>query len=106
MLVYRTAVDYKLENKKFRVKGEKRSFCDYCGRQLEWSENVPILSWLVQKGKTKCCSKKLPISYPIVELLMGILFLALNFKYNIFSNFLISFELLNSTITFDLLYIF
>jgi len=75
MLVYRTAVDYKLEKKKFKVKGEKRSFCDYCGRQLEWSENVPILSWLIQKGKTRCCGKKLPVSYPIVELLMGILFL-------------------------------
>ena len=98
MLVYRTAVDYKLENPpspRLR-KGEKRSFCDYCGRQLEWFENVPILSWLIQKGKTRCCGKKLPISYPIVELLMGILFLALNFKYNIFSNFLISFGLLNS----------
>ncbi|MDD2225101.1 MAG: prepilin peptidase [Candidatus Shapirobacteria bacterium] len=75
MLVYRTAVDYKLENKKFKVKGEKRSFCDYCGRQLKWYENIPVFSWLILKGKTKCCHKKLPLSYPVVELVMGFLFL-------------------------------
>lgn len=96
MLVYRTAVNYKLENKKFKVNGEKRSFCDYCGKQLNWFENIPILSWLVLKGKTKCCHKKLPLSYPVVELLMGLLFLFLNFKYNLFSDFFISFGLLNS----------
>lgn len=75
MLVYRTAVDYKLENKKFKVKGEKRSFCDYCGRRLKWYENIPVISWVVQCGKTRCCHKRLPLSYPIVELLTGFLFL-------------------------------
>jgi len=79
MLVYRTAVDYKLENKKFKVKGEKRSFCDYCGRQLKWYENIPVFSWLFLRGKTKCCHKKLPLSYPVVELMMAILFVVFVF---------------------------
>ena len=96
MLVYRTAVNYKLENKKFKVKGEKRSFCDFCGRSLKWYENIPIFSWLLQKGKTRCCHKKLPVFYPVVELVMGVLFLILNSKYNLFSDFFVSFGLLNS----------
>lgn len=75
MLVYRVAIKYEIEDKKFKVKDEKRSFCDYCGRQLKWYENVPVFSWLIQKGKTRCCYKKLPISYPVVELSVGILFL-------------------------------
>jgi prepilin signal peptidase PulO-like enzyme (type II secretory pathway) len=95
MLVYRIAVSYKLEDKKFKVKGQKRSFCDYCGKQLRWYENVPLFSWLVLRGKTRCCHKKLPVSYPVVEVLMGILFIILNFKYNLFFDFLTSFELVS-----------
>ena len=90
MLVYRTAVNYKILKIKradTRVSpyiNEKRSFCDYCGRQLNWYENVPVISWLILKGKTKCCYKKLPLSYPVVELVMGILFVLffLVFRFN------------------------
>ncbi len=77
MLVYRTAVRYEIFNSKFEIlkNKEKRSFCDYCGKQLNWYENIPVFSWLIQKGKTSCCHKKLPVSYPVVELLTGFLFL-------------------------------
>ena len=77
MLVYRTALRYKLTKSQFLISNDKknRSFCDYCGKQLKWYENIPVFSWLVLKGKTRCCSKKLPVAYPIVELLMGVLFL-------------------------------
>jgi prepilin signal peptidase PulO-like enzyme (type II secretory pathway) len=75
MLVYRTAKQYGiLKNKKVDIKSN-RSFCDYCGNQLSWYENIPVLSWLIQMGKTRCCQKKLPVSYPVVEIMMGILFL-------------------------------
>lgn len=74
MLIYRTAVRYKLRKPKFLISNDKRSFCDFCGRQLKWYENIPVFSWVIQKGKTRCCEKKLPLTYPIVELLMGILF--------------------------------
>ena len=81
MLVYRTAVRYKLiNNYKLRINNKSRSFCDYCGKQLNWYENIPVFSWLVLKGKTKCCHKKLPIAYPIVELMTGLL-LILNFQF-------------------------
>ena len=91
MLVYRTAKKYKILKIKradtsVRPYNESRSYCDYCGRQLKWFENIPVFSWLFLKGKTKCCKKKLPVSYPVVELLMGILFLIYSFKFNIFEN--------------------
>jgi len=90
MLVYRTAERYELKvcqvYKVHQVKNKSRSFCDYCGRQLKWYENIPVFSWLILKGRTKCCHKKLPLSYPIVEMLMGILFLIYYFKFNIFEN--------------------
>lgn len=77
MLVYRTAVRYKLEKSKIlnSKKNKNRSFCDFCGKQLHWYENVPVVSWLALGGKSGCCHKKLPPAYPVVELGMGILFL-------------------------------
>lgn len=73
MLVYRTAVKYGLHKVK---KGflKERSVCDFCGKQLHWYENIPICSWILLGGRTKCCHKKLPILYPIVELATGIIF--------------------------------
>ncbi len=84
MLVYRTAVEYELIKSKGIKKNEEkgflrslngRSFCDNCGQQLHWYENVPVMSWVLQQGKSKCCRKKLSVLYPIVEMMMGILFL-------------------------------
>lgn len=82
MVIYRMAVNYKLESKKFEVKSENRSFCDCCGRQLRWFENIPMVSWLVQGGKTRCCGEKLPLSYPVVEIIMGLSFL-INYQLTI-----------------------
>ncbi|HNY04660.1 MAG TPA: prepilin peptidase [Candidatus Woesebacteria bacterium] len=58
-----------------------RSFCDFCGKQLSWYDNIPVFSWLFYRGKSRCCGKKLPLLYPIIELLTGILFV-LNFYYS------------------------
>lgn len=81
MAVYRVAKKEKiLKSKNLKIKNENRSYCDFCGRQLRWFDNIPVFSWLVYKGKSRCCGKKLPLLYPIVELLTGILFV-LNFYY-------------------------
>jgi len=87
MLVYRVAVKYKLISKsKFIVADKNRSFCDGCGRQLRWYENVPVISWLIQKGKSRCCQKKLSFLYPIVELITGILLMVVVFRFNLLSS--------------------
>ena len=76
MLLYRTAKRYGvLKSKSPKVGNKNRSFCDGCGRQLRWYENIPVVSWVIQKGKTRCCDNLLPRSYPMIELLMGGLFL-------------------------------
>ncbi len=89
--VYRLAVRYKLiKNFQFSKSNfqKKRSFCDGCGKQLAWWENIPVVSWLFLGGKSKCCHEKLSILYPIVELATGILFLeTLNPKLEILNNF-------------------
>lgn len=51
-----------------------RSRCDSCGKPLSWYDMIPLLSYLLYRGKSKCCHKKLSISHPIVEGLFGMLF--------------------------------
>ncbi len=53
-----------------------RSRCPKCGHQIKASENIPIFSWLVLRGKCSSCREGISIQYPIVELLVGLLWLA------------------------------
>ena len=63
-----------------RSLGEKsvvtgRSFCDHCKHTLGWIELIPVMSYVFLGGKCKHCHSKLSLSYPIVEILTGSLFL-------------------------------
>ena len=51
------------------------SFCDSCKNKLRWWENVPIISFLVLKGRCRTCRSPIPCWYPAVELETGIIFL-------------------------------
>jgi leader peptidase (prepilin peptidase)/N-methyltransferase len=53
-----------------------RSRCPKCGHQIKASENIPILSWLMLRGRCSSCGESISIQYPIVELLVGLLWLA------------------------------
>ena len=53
-----------------------RSRCPKCGHQISASENIPILSWLILRGRCSGCGERISIQYPIVELLVGLLWLA------------------------------
>lgn len=52
-----------------------RSRCPKCGHQIKASENIPILSWLMLRGKCSNCRERISIQYPIVELLVGLIWL-------------------------------
>jgi len=52
-----------------------RSHCDHCKRNLQWYELIPIVSFIIQNGKSKCCRKKLSWQYPVVEMITGMSFL-------------------------------
>lgn len=48
-----------------------RSYCPRCSRKLAWYENIPVLSYLFLRCKCSGCGSRIPISYPIVELIGG-----------------------------------
>lgn len=52
-----------------------RSHCPKCNHFLKWYENIPILSYLLLKGHCQNCHSKIPISYLVVEVVTGLLFM-------------------------------
>lgn len=59
------------------------SKCPLCQKPLKWYHNVPLLSYLFLRGKCAFCEEKISIQYPIVELITGILFVAVFIKFGI-----------------------
>lgn len=45
-----------------------------CGTPIKWYDNIPIISWLMLRGRARCCGRKFSFRYPFVELLTGVLF--------------------------------
>lgn len=63
------------------VTNPPRSKCPKCGHFLSWWENIPLLSWLLLRGRCRSCKKPISIRYPAVEALSGAIALALALKF-------------------------
>ena len=50
-----------------------RSCCPHCGHQISALENIPVVSWLVLRGKCRNCKAPISPRYPVVELITGLL---------------------------------
>jgi leader peptidase (prepilin peptidase) / N-methyltransferase len=67
----------------------KRSYCPKCRKQIDWYDNMPILSFILLKGRCRHCGKTISWQYPIVELATGVLFVIafyLNYELRIMNN--------------------
>ena len=51
-----------------------RSRCPHCKHVIRWHENIPVLGWLMLRGRCSNCKTKISSRYPLVELLTGGLF--------------------------------
>jgi len=63
----------RLGTKKSALKG--RSFCPHCKHTLAWYDLIPVLSFVLLKGRCRYCAKKISWQYPLVELATGLVFL-------------------------------
>ena len=45
------------------------SHCTACGKAIQWYQNLPVISWLVLRGRCASCGDRISIIYPMVELL-------------------------------------
>lgn len=65
-------VIYRLEEDRSFLQG--RSFCPHCKHKLGFFDLIPILSFLVLKGKCRYCRKPISWQYPLVELATAVIF--------------------------------
>jgi prepilin signal peptidase PulO-like enzyme (type II secretory pathway) len=57
-----------------------RSTCPHCKKTLRWFELIPLISFLIQRGRCLRCGVRLSLQYPIVELLSGVIFVAVPWR--------------------------
>lgn len=72
---FQNAAIHRLPREGLTMSSPKRSLCPKCGAQLTWRENLPLLSWLIQRGKCRSCKVSIHWRYPAVEVLNASLFL-------------------------------
>jgi len=53
------------------IASPKRSFCPHCEAVILWHQNVPVISWLILRGKCASCQAPIPFRYLLLELLTG-----------------------------------
>ena len=53
-----------------------RSHCPECGAQIAAYDNVPVLSWVVLRGRSRCCGTRISARYPLTELTTALLYAA------------------------------
>jgi leader peptidase (prepilin peptidase)/N-methyltransferase len=46
-----------------------------CGTPIAWHDNIPVVSWMLLRGRARCCGRPFSFRYPFVELLTAVLFL-------------------------------
>jgi leader peptidase (prepilin peptidase) / N-methyltransferase len=68
VLIYRLPLDLSLNG---------RSYCPKCKKKISWYDNIPLLSFILLKGKCRQCHSPISFQYPLVELLTGVIFVAI-----------------------------
>lgn len=53
-----------------------RSHCPHCGAQIAARDNVPVFSWLLLRGRSRCCGEPISPRYPLTELALAVLWVA------------------------------
>ena len=50
------------------------SKCEHCQHRIRWYDNVPLLSYVILRGKCRDCKKSIALTHPVLEIIMGSLF--------------------------------
>ena len=59
----------------------ERSRCPHCKGHIRWYDNIPLLSFVILAGQCRDCKKRISWEYPLIELVTGLLFAAVAWKF-------------------------
>ena len=59
------------------------SRCPHCAHKIKWYENVPLISWLILRGRCSDCKAAIGLRYPIVELVTALLSLLVIYQFGV-----------------------
>ena len=65
-----------------------RSFCPQCTALIPWFDNIPIVSFIYLRGRCRHCGSRISWQYPIVEILVAVIWVAVFLKENSLFNFI------------------
>jgi len=57
------------------------SHCPHCSAPIAWYDNIPLISFVILRGRCRHCQRPISLRYPVVELLTAVLFLAVWLRY-------------------------
>ena len=57
---------YRLPREGLSIGKPRRSFCPSCKEKIFWADNIPVLSWLLLRGRCRSCRSSISIRYPLV----------------------------------------
>jgi len=67
-----------------------RSHCPACEHPLKWYYNIPLLGYIIQRGRCRFCQQRIPLRYPIIEILSVILPLICLWQFGLSFKFYLS----------------
>ena len=73
-----------------------RSFCPQCNSAIQFYDNIPVFSYLWLKGRCRNCKASISLRYPLVELMAGILAIAILFMFGLTLEGVVYFVLISS----------
>ncbi len=59
------------------------SHCPSCNRAIKYYDNIPIVSYILLRGRCRYCGERISLQYPVVEIITGILLVALFKRFDI-----------------------
>lgn len=79
---------YRIPRSDMSIYSPRRSFCPECSQSIKFYDNIPLLSYLILRGKCRYCQAKISVLYPIVELVTAALYLVIYYQFGTTLNFL------------------
>ena len=81
---------YRIPRADLSIHSPRRSFCPECNKPISAYDNIPVLSYLLLRGKCRHCRATISVLYPLVELATAGLFLVMYYRFGLTLEFLLA----------------